>query len=150
MTVCGEGHPGRVRAVRELVQGAVRHLPTVPPPFARHQCLLVLIAQDFDFATASRLRCKNALRTPRPIFAFIAAAIGFATRPCVVLPLALAPLPFERIVMALSMRPSSRASSLRLLFNVAITSFICLEPPLTFYRNALRIVGWSAEAYRSC
>src|SRR5579863_8971715 len=123
MTVCGEGHPGRVRAVRELVQGAVRHLPTVPPPFARHQCLLVLIAQDFDFATASRLRCKNALRTPRPILAFMAADIGFATRR-VVLPLALAPLPFERIVMALSMRPSSRASSLRLFFNVAITSFI--------------------------
>ena len=53
------------------------------------------------------------------------ADIGFDTRAWFALPLVLeAPLPFERIAMALSMRPSSSASSLRLLFKVEITSFI--------------------------
>src|ERR1700680_692077 len=53
----------------------------------------------------------------------MAADIGFlGAYSRLALPLVLEPaLPFERIAMALSMRPSSSASSLRLLFNVDIT-----------------------------
>ena len=84
--------------------------------------------QFFAYA-ASRLRCRKAFRTPRPIFTFMAADIGFDMRAGAEVPLALEPLPFARMAMALSMRPSSSASSLRLLFNVEITSFIrwCLH-----------------------